>query len=738
MSQDRPDPPPDRSSSHKERNDGAREIQAAVDTLAAHIPGRLRPLARIAYNYWWSWDPAGPPLFQSVDPHRWALSGQNPVRLLQEVSPSQLEALAGDAAFLSRMEALEHAFDRYLSREEVPGPLPPGGAIAFMCAEFGVHQTLPIYAGGLGVLAGDLLKEASDRGLPMAGVGLLYSQGSFHQRLDVSGWQHEYWLETDAERLPAVRVGLPDRAPLTVSVAIRNREVFAHVWRVDVGRVPLFLLDTNIGRNSVTDRWIGARLYTGDMEMRLAQYALLGIGGVRALRAMGIEPSILHLNEGHAALACLEIIGEQMAAGRTFDEALKATRSRVMFTTHTPVAAGNDTFSPDEMQTVLDDIHVPFGLQWDEFLRLGRRRPEDQYERFGMTPFALRLSGESNGVSRRHGDTSRRMWHELWPGEAVDDVPIGYVTNGVHLPTWMAPGMRSLLERHLGAGWEDRAADPAIWAGIERIPDEELWALRGHLRAELVHFVRGRSVRDRLGRGQPTAFAEAAADIWDDKTLTIGFARRIATYKRLYLISALPERGLRLIREPNPIQLVIAGKAHPNDEEAKRTVQRLFAFDDLPGVAGRVVFLEEHDLAMAARLVRGCDLWINLPRPPLEASGTSGMKSALNGGLQLSVLDGWWAEAYDGHNGWAIQVSESIDAATQDTRDANALFDLLEYTVLPLFYERDGAGIPRGWMSMVKASMASIGPRFNTIRTLNEYIARASGLGTANKGETEG
>ncbi|MBA4180693.1 MAG: alpha-glucan phosphorylase [Anaerolinea sp.] len=707
------------------RLDGSLQLLAATETLAGHLPPALKPLARVAYNYAWSWTREWPRLFRSIDPERWQRAGENPIRLAQEVSPRRMEELARDADFVSRIDRLAGDLERYLAEPMRPSQVPADRPVAFMCAEFGVHATLPTYAGGLGVLAGDLLKEASDQRLPLLGLGILYSQGSFHQRLDENGLQHEFWLETDAERLPAVLVRDLAGSRLTVEVPLRNRKVLAQVWRVDVGRVPLFLLDTNLAANSPADRLIGARLYVGDRETRLAQYALLGMGGVRALRAMGLAPSFIHLNEGHAAFAQLETVAGLVASGCSFEEAAGRARAVGVFTTHTPVAAGNDAFSADQMRATLDEVHLRLGLDWEQFLRLGRCHPDDPYEPFGMTPFALRMTGRANGVSRRHGEVSRRVWHDIWPGVAVEDVPIEHVTNGVHVPTWMASSVRNLLDEYMGRGWENNVSESHAWRCVQDIPDEVIWGLRNRLRTEFVAYVRERSVHDRLGRGQPIAYAEAAARVWDERVLTVGFARRIATYKRLYLISALPERALNLIRDPRPIQLAIAGKAHPQDEEAKRTVQQLFTMDAMPGVSGRVVFLEEHDMAMAARLVQGCDLWVNLPRPPLEASGTSGMKSALNGGLQLSVLDGWWAEAYDGTNGWAIPAREGLDAATEDARDASALLDILEQEVLPLFYDRGQDGIPHGWVQRIKSSMISIGPRFNTARMLNEYLARA-------------
>jgi starch phosphorylase len=701
--------------------DGSKDVAAAAEALALRLPERLAPLARLAYNYWWSWKPEGVGLFRSLDPHRWERSRENPVRLLQEVSAPNLQRAAGDPSFGARAGSLVDALAADLARPATTGVAGDGRPRAFLCAEFGIHGSLPIYAGGLGVLAGDFLKEASDRALPVIGVGLLYSQGSFHQRLDASGWQHEYWLDADPERLPMARVTDESGRTLTVRVPIRGREVLVQIWRVDIGRTPLFLLDSNRTENLPVDRWITARLYPGDRETRLAQYALLGIGSIRALRALGIRPALVHLNEGHAAFAALEMIGEAMAGGLTLAAAIEAARPRIVFTTHTPVAAGNDWFPPEAVRQAVDGIPDQFGIPFDEFLRLGRTRPEDGSEWFGMTPFALRTSGRANGVSRRHGEVARGMWRALWPDRLAADVPIGHVTNGVHLPSWVAPAMQSLLDRHLRPGWRDAAADPSTWAGVDNIPDEELWAVRNELRAALVAYVRERSALDRLGREESTDYAEAAARQWHPDVLTLGFARRIATYKRLSLFSVDPQRGLRVLLGPHPSQFVIAGKAHPRDEEAKRSVQRIFELNELPGVGGRVVFLEDHDLAMAARLVQGCDLWLNLPRPPLEASGTSGMKSALNGGLQLSVLDGWWAEAYDGANGWALPAEEGLSPQEQDARDAAHLMELLEREVLPLFYDRDANGIPRGWLRRVKRSLVTLAPRFTATRMLDDY-----------------
>jgi len=708
--------------------DGGADVRAAVAALEPRLPLLLRPLARLACNYWWSWAPGAEEFLTSFDPVRWERAGGNLVHLLEELEPWRLQELAADPAVVTRVEALAAEFDAEMARPYADGN--PERPVVFMCAEFGVHRSLPFYAGGLGVLAGDFLKESSDQHLPVVGVGLFYAEGSFHQRLDISGLQHEYWLITDSDCLPAALVTGEGGAALTVSVPVRGRDVIAQVWRVDVGRVPLYLLDANRPENSAVDRWITDRLYVGDREVRLAQYALLGIGGIKALAAMGLEPSLIHLNDGHAALATLELLGSRIARGASVEGAKEAVRALAVFTTHTPVLAGNESFSSDELQRGLPTLAEVAGLSWDDLLALGRVHPDDPGERFGLTPLALRLSGAANGVSRLHGQVARAMWQGLWPSLPVSAVPIEHVSNGVHLPTWMAPEMQALFDRYV-EGWRTATRESAIWDEIDRIPDEELWGVRCALRARLAAVVRARSVPERLGRGESLAYAESAGLAWREDLLTIGFARRIATYKRLYLITREPDRAVRLLTSERPVQMVIAGRAHPQDEEAKRTVQALFAVNDIPGVGSRVVFLENHELGLAKELVRGCDLWVNLPRPMQEASGTSGMKSASNGGLQLSVRDGWWDEACDGSNGWGVASDPSLSIEEQDRQDADAFFDLLENEIIPLFNDRDGEGVPRGWVRRMKASLRTIVPQYSARRMVRDYLSRASARHTS-------
>ncbi len=703
--------------------DGARDVAGAAADLAARLPPPLAPFSRLAFNYRWSWTPGVRELFAAIDAHRFADCGENPVRLLREASLRSLLRAAADDALVESARLALSDLDADLQRpfRRATGLRPD--LVAFVCLEYGIHATLPIYAGGLGGLAGDLLKEASDQAWPLVAVGILYRQGSFHQRLDTSGWQTESWSVVEPHLLPMALVSDDSGEPVCVHVPVRGRNVAAQVWRVDVGRVPLFLLDVDRPENSFVDRWIGARLYDGDADTRLAQNALLGIGGVRALRALGFDPAVWHLNEGGAALVPLELVREGVARGEPFETALAHARERVVFTTHTPVAAGNQSFGIDLLEHVAGDFLRELGAGRDALLALGA--PGAGSDHFGPTQLALRASRFANAVSARHGEVAREMWRPLWPDRDVRDVPIGHVTNGVHLPTWMAPPMRDLLRRHLGPGLSSRSDDPELWARVDEIPDAELWDVRCALRAKLVATVRERSVVDRLGRGEAMDYVEAAAAAFDPDRLTIGFARRVATYKRIHLLTVDVARGLRTLNGPHRNQLLLAGKAHPSDEEAKRAVQWIFRLKRGPDVAGRVVYLEDYDLALAAALTAGCDLWLNLPRPPNEASGTSGMKSMLNGGLQLSVLDGWWAEAFDGTNGWAIDSAPDEDLSRQDARDNAALFDLIEKEVGPSFYDRDAAGVPLAWVRRIKASLRTLGPRFCAARMVREYASRA-------------
>jgi starch phosphorylase len=702
---------------------GAKDVRRAAQALAAHVPARLMPLARVAYNYSWVWHPDGEQVFRDIDPHRWRLCRQNPVRFLQEVSEESLDRAAGDRQLVVRVEKLRDDLENDLNRPAADaGVATPDNPIAFFCAEFGLHRSLPVYSGGLGALAGDILKETSDRALPMVGIGLLYWRGYFHQRVDATGWQHEYWTGTDPDRRPAAKVTGEDGMPITVKVPIWGDEVSVHVWRVDVGRVPLFLLDTELKENTPFQRFITGRLYEGNRQGRLAQYALLGVGGMRVLDALGIEPAVIHMNEGHPALGSLELVRREVAHGVSFVDACAKVKERVVFTTHTPVPAGNETYSPEEMKAVFPDVADQLGVDWQGLLGLGRLDPNDHGEWPGMTALAIRMSRSINGVSKIHGEVSRGMWQGLFSGHAVQDVPITHVTNGAHLPSWIAPPMRRLLDRYLAPGWyrQERVTDPATWAPVDAIPDEELWAVRCELSERMIGWVRSQAVTDRLTRGDTMEYVKKARDFSPD-VLTLGFARRLATYKRIHLLTRDPDRVMRLLGGPNPIQFFFAGKAHPKDDDAKRVLQQMFEMKSDPRIGSRVAFLEDYDMGVASLMVAGCDVWCNLPRPPLEASGTSGMKAAFNGTLNLSVLDGWWAEAFDGENGWGIDGTEDPDHEAKDARDATAFYDLLEHEVAPLFYDRDAQGVPRGWVKRMKACLRTIGPAFCATRMMEQY-----------------
>ncbi|MFI5035652.1 MAG: alpha-glucan family phosphorylase [Acidimicrobiales bacterium] len=708
------------------RVDGSQDMQRAIDRLARRLPEPLEDLARISYNYLWTWTPGGSELFRRIDAHRFMQAGWNPVRFLLNLPERDLLSAAGDRALLDQLGAVAERMDADLQRPTERRLA--GGPVAFFCAEFGLHTSLPVYSGGLGVLAGDYLKEASDQALDVVGVGLLYRRGFLHQRMDLSGWQHEYWIEMNTDQLPAVRVRGADGAPVRVSVPVWDGELVAHVWRVNVGRTPLYLLDAELAENSPLERWVTARLYEGSPEIRLAQYALLGIGGVRALDEMGITPGLIHLNEGHPALAALEVASRTASelSGDRLDltKLLDVGRDRFVFTTHTPVPAGNETYEPDQFFTVLGRAVDQMGIARDELSAVSRVDAAATSEPLGFSPLAIRCSRSTNAVSRRHEEVAREMWRPLFPGAAAAEVPISYVTNAVHLPTWMAPRMRDLLTHFLGPEWERHARDPGLWSRVDEIPDVELWRARCDMRAELVDLLRRQIVINRLARGEDVAYAESAFDNFDPAHLTIGFARRLATYKRLDLVFHDVERLGRIIDHADGVTIVISGKAHPRDEGAKEMAKDMFRVKRAMDIPNRVVFLEDYDLRIASRLVAGCDVWLNLPRPPLEASGTSGMKAALNGGLNLSVLDGWWAEGYNGQNGWAIDGSAVDDPDEQDHRDAHALYDLLENEVKPLFFARDVSGIPAGWLARVRASLRTLGPQFSGARMLNDYVSR--------------
>jgi starch phosphorylase len=702
------------------------------------LPITLRALERLSWNYWWSWSIDGASCFRDIDPALWEECSQNPRLLLAKTSDYRLAELATDPAYLERLNKLAAAFDRYMTapagvaRPTSTSTISPEHPVAYFCAEYGVHNSLPLYSGGLGVLAGDHLKSASDLRLPLVAVGLLYHYGYFRQRLSLQGWQEESYGETYPVDLPLHQLTADDGTPMFVEVLIRERKVRAHLWRADIGRIPLYLMDTNISENQETDRWVTGHLYGGDRETRIVQEMLLGIGGVRLLRKVGIEPGVFHLNEGHSAFLTLELSRELIQSrGLTFSEAAKQVREQCVFTTHTPVAAGNDEFEVELlMRSFGPTYEKELGLSRDEFVALGRTDPANAREPYGLTPLAIRMSRSTNGVSRKHGEVSRALWQKLWPEETIEAIPITHVTNGVHAPTWAAPLIQSLYEEHVGGDWQDVVRSRTRWEqGISRIPDEALWAAHLGLKERLVAFIRQRSFLTRLNRAESVEYTEAARNVFEPGVLTIGFARRVAGYKRWSLLLKDPERLLRIINnEERPVQFVFAGKAHPQDGEAKLVLQQVAKWKYDRSVRDRAVFLENYDHEIARQLVQSVDVWLNVPRRPLEASGTSGEKVAMNGGLNLSVLDGWWLEGYDGTNGFAIGSSvEGAEAADVDRSDAESLYRLLEDEVVPLYYDCDSEGLPRQWLALMKRSIATLVPEFNSDRMVDEYARRIYG-----------
>lgn len=711
------------------------------------IPSPLQALERLSWNYWWSWSTEGAGVYRDLDAELWDECEHNPRLLLARVSDYRLAEMATDPVYIDRIGRLADQFDHYMnatasvaadlrSRISDPGPSPtktsaitPEHPVAYFCAEFGVHNSLPLYSGGLGVLAGDHLKSASDLGLPLVAVGLLYHYGYFRQRLNREGWQEEFYGETNPAQLPIQQVKTEDGTPLLIEVLIRERKLRAQVWRADIGRVPLYLLDTNIPENGETDRWVTGHLYGGDRETRIVQEMLLGIGGVRLLGKLGIKPHVFHLNEGHSAFLTLELARELIQAqGLSFADAAKLVRQRSVFTTHTPVAAGNDEFEVDLLTSSFGaSYEKELGLSHEEFVALGRTDPKNSRESYGLTPLAIRMCRSTNGVSRKHGEVSRALWQKLWPEDTIEQVPITHVTNGVHAPTWIAPLISSLYERHIGGDWQAQVRDRANWAqAIARIPDEELWAAHILLKERLVAFIRQRSFLARVNRGESAEYIEAARTMFETRALTIGFARRVAGYKRWNLLLKDPQRLLKLINHADrPVQFVFAGKAHPQDQGAKLILQEVARWETSAGVGDRSVFLQNYDHEIARQLVQSVDVWLNVPRRPLEASGTSGEKVAMNGGLNLSVLDGWWLEGYDGTNGFAVgNEVEATEAADIDASDAESLYRVLEKQVVPLYYDRDSEGFPRKWISMMKNSLATLVPEFNSDRMVEEYARR--------------
>jgi glycogen phosphorylase len=695
------------------------------DSQAPVIPERLRRLPELANDLWWTWNVKARQVFRKLDYPLWRQTAHNPVLMLRLISPELLQRGASDPAFLAlyddavtALDAAQRAHEtwwRYRHPED-------HGPIAYFSAEFALHQSLPIYAGGLGVLAGDHCKEASDLGIPIIGVGFMYPQGYFHQTVSPEGWQQETYVRLNWTDAPVEEALSPDGRPCVIAVPLGNRSVLVSVWQVRLGRVRLFLLDTDLEENAPWDRELSARLYGGDRETRIQQEIILGIGGVRVLKAMGITPAAWHLNEGHAAFVVLQRIRDRIEEGASFEAALDGVRRTTIFTTHTPVPAGHDAFPFTLVETHLAGAWGTLGAYRDAFLALGHY-DNGSGPLFNMTALALRTANFVNGVSQLHGQVTRDMWAPIWPGVPIEQRPVRAITNGIHVPTWLSMEMAALFDKYLPTEWRERQDDPSVWEAVLQIPDEALWETRQALRTYLFAFIRERA-RQRWKEEHVTAArVVAAGTLLDPNALTIGFARRFTGYKRSELIFHNPERLVGILTAVRrPVQLVFAGKAHPADEIGKHNIQKVYrrAIDSM--FAGRVAFVDDYDLHVAHFLVQGCDVWLNNPRKPLEASGTSGMKASINGVPHLSIGDGWWAEGYSGQNGWIIEGSaRGGDNDVVDAADAEALYQLLEREVVPTFYDRDGQGIPRRWLCLVRQAIRTVTPRFSARRMVKEY-----------------
>jgi starch phosphorylase len=703
-------------------------IVSEARTLGQFVAPIHRRLSAIAENLWWSWDDETASLFAQLDPVKWRESGHNPVALLQHLSIERIEERVSELALHSRVNYAYRRMQEYLKSTRTWGDRYAGvlsaRPVAYFSAEFGLHESIPIYSGGLGILAGDHIKSASDLGIPLIGVGLYYDQGYFRQRLDRDGWQHEDYIDVDSSVLP-LRQAMVAGTPVRISIDTRTGPLTARVWELSVGRSRLLLLDSNVEGNQPEDRELTARLYGGDHRVRIRQELLLGVGGVRALAALGISPGVIHLNEGHSAFAALELVRHRMESeGISADEAVRRIAPQVVFTTHTPVPAGHDRFLPHLVEEHLGPLRDRLGVSHEAFMKWGRINPFDHHEEFCMTVLALKMSRRSNAVSSLHGYVSRAMWASLFPERTEDRVPIGHITNGIHVQSWLAPQMHRVFDRHLGPDWPVRCGEPGFWEAIDLVDDGELWETHQTLKVQLIDMVRRRTARAAERRGESPEFVGMIRRALSLDALTIGFARRFATYKRANLILQDLEAMATLANDPRkPIQLVFAGKAHPHDRPGKEMLQEIARLMREPPFAGRIVFVEDYDIDVGRHLVQGVDLWINNPRRPLEACGTSGQKIVLNGGLNLSILDGWWAEAYDGGNGFAIGNGEThTSVEVQDFRDGDSLFRTLRDDVIPRYYDRDQDGLPRRWIAMMKRAIRTLGWRFSADRMMMDYV----------------
>ncbi len=700
-------------------------------TVFPTMPPRISRLYELAYNLWWSWHPEARALYRKLDPELWERVGHNPVHFLSEVEPRYLEKAANDPEYLPHYDNILQDFDRYMHpRGEETWfsrnyPELVDRTIAYFSAEFGLHEALPIYSGGLGILSGDHCKEASDLGLPFVGVGFLYPQGYFHQRITREGVQEAFYDKLHFSEAPAVPACDANGNEVMISVDLPGRRIHAKVWKLQVGRIALYLMDTDVPPNTPNDRELSARLYGGDREIRISQEIVLGIGGVRALRALGISPAAWHINEGHAAFLNLERCRELVASGLSFNEAREVVAANSLFTTHTPVPAGNDTFSYDLVDRYFGSYWGQLGLNRDQFMEVARE-DHGYGPTYGMTVLALRLTGQHNGVSKLHGAVSRGMWQFLWPGVDVDEVPIDSITNGIHSPSWISPEMNTLFKRYLGEDWEEHVDEPDLWKRVMDIPDEELWQTHMKRKGALIAYVRRSLKQQHLRLGEGAVQMAEFEDMLNANGLIIGFARRFATYKRATLIFRDMNRLRRILNNPNfPVQIVFAGKAHPADEPGKALIEQVYRFSRADEFRGKIVFLENYDIDMARYLVSGVDLWLNNPIRPHEASGTSGQKASLNGQPNCSILDGWWAEGYNGKNGWAIgEEREFHNENIQDEADSLSLYQLLEEEIVPTYYDQGLDSIPHRWVTVMKEAIRTCAPTFSMRRMVKEYTTR--------------
>jgi starch phosphorylase len=692
------------------------------------IPERIGRLDELADSLWWSWHLVGRTVFRTLDYLLWHQSGHNPVQILYEISREKLEAAAADPAFLSLYDDAIAAFDIEKKDNSWYNTNHPGaftGPIAYFSMEYAIHNSLPIYAGGLGVLAGDMCKEASDLGIPLVAVGFMYPQGYFRQRISADGWQEEEYQQLDFSKAPVRPILSPSGQKCLAEVKLKNHTLHIGAWLVNLGRVNLYLLDTGLDENDPQDRQLSSRLYTADREQRLQQEMALGIGGVRVLRTLGIQPSVWHANEGHTSFMMVERIRESVVKGKTFAQAIEGVQKASVFTTHTPVPAGHDIFTNDLISQYFANYWPSLGINRENFLDLGRKSPSTDGN-FNMTILALKTSGYRNGVSRLHGKVTRRMWCGLWMDCAEDDVPITSITNGVHLPTWIAEENRQLYQRYLSQDLMDRQDDVQLWKHIADIPDEELWQTHMILKRKLFHIILERAqLRWARGEASPQQILSMGA-LLDSDTLTIGFVRRFTEYKRPFLLFRDIERLIKIVNDQfRPVQIIFAGKSHPADTASKILLQRVHTMARDRIFQGRIAFLEDYDIRLARYLVQGVDVWLNTPRRLQEASGTSGMKAAANGVLHLSVPDGWWHEGFNGENGWVIgDDTIKVSTEAEDKSDTESLYKLLEEKVIPLYYNRDRNGIPQDWIAMVKKSISSITPVFSARRMLKEYCEK--------------